>query len=123
MLDESAQSKVDYRREVDRLINAAGEGGEADWYGGKRHSTRVSEPIQLEVCEDLQVPGKSWPVSMHNISAGGFALWSKRKVEPKKRLYVREFTEYGSATWLPAYVTHCTVGIRGFLIGAAFIFD
>lgn len=123
MLDSMKPSVEDCRTEIARLVAAANEGGESDSYGGKRQSTRVSEPLQLEMTSDPTKLHGGWPVSMHNISEGGFALWSKRKLEQKTVVYVREFMEDNSAPWLPARVTHCTVGIRGFLIGAAFVLD
>ncbi|MGB2984898.1 MAG: PilZ domain-containing protein, partial [Phycisphaerae bacterium] len=66
------------------------------------------------------VPSCTWPAIMHNISEGGFAFWSKRQLRQDGSVYVREFSADNSAPWLPACVTHCTVGIKGYLIGAAF---
>lgn len=109
-----------FRHEIARLISIA-QGGEADYYAGKRGTKRVAEGLQLEMtASDPSAGGPCSAVSMHNISEGGFAFWSRRKLEKRTSLFVREFSKDNSRPWLPAHVTHCTVGIRGFLIGAAF---
>ena len=108
------------RREIDRIVATAGQVGEPDLYAGKRHSTRFAEGMQLEVTTDPTNPRASWGVCMHNISEGGCAFWSRRKLEIRSAIYVREYSGDEKQPWLRGYVTHCTVGIRGFLIGAAF---
>jgi hypothetical protein len=105
-------------KSVARLIQSAADCGEVDTYAGKRHTARVSEGVQLEVTEDLSQ--KSFAVSMHNVSETGCAFWIKRKMEIHTPLFLREFTPDDSAPWVPACVTHCTQGIRGFLIGVSF---
>ena len=57
---------------------------------------------------------------MHNVSDGGFAFWSKKVVRRHTTLFVREYTDDISQGWLRARVIHCTVGIWGYFIGAAF---
>ncbi len=106
------------RSEIARLVAAASELGAADSYDGKRDDIRVADGLQLEVRTNLA--GPSAAVSMQNVSEGGFAFWSKTKMAQRDTLFVRQFSEDNSRPWLPAQVTHCTVGIRGFLIGAAF---
>ena len=102
---------------VAQLVESAAD-GEVDSYAGKRHNARITEGVQLEVTEDLR--GKPVAVSMHNVSDTGCAFWIKRKLDVHSLLYVRQFTQDNSAAWMPARVTHCTQGIRGFLVGAAF---
>jgi hypothetical protein len=106
--------------EIARLVATAGEQGEADSYAGKRQFTRFTEGMRLDVTLNPTEPTGSWGVYMHNVSDGGFAFWSKKEVLARTTLFVREYTDDNSQGWLPAKVTHCTVGIRGFLVGAAF---
>ncbi len=109
------------KNEIARLVADAKEFGEADAYDGKRDDMRVADGLQLEV--RTNPIGPSAAVSMQNVSDGGFAFWSKTKMFQRDTLFVRQFSEDNACTWLPAQVTHCTVGIRGFLIGAAFIVE
>lgn len=114
------QQQPDEGSEIKRLVTTAGEDGEPDSYTGKRGSTRFAVGMQLDVCTDRAIPACVWPVTMHNISDGGFAFWSKRQLRMTADIWVREFTADNSAPWLAAYVTHCTVGIKGYLVGAEF---
>ena len=61
-----------------------------------------------------------WPVTMHNVSDSGFALWSRKELYRRTTIYVREFSEDNSRPWLRALVTHRTRGILGYLLGAKF---
>jgi len=107
--------------EIGRLIEAVRSGGDADAYAGKRHATRFAEGIVLELTTDPARPDRTQTVYMHNMSEGGFAFWSRHRIEMRTSIHVRELAEQpGARPWLPAQVTHCTVGIRGFLIGARF---
>ena len=106
--------------QIARLVETAGQSGEADQYAGKRHFTRFAEGMRLEVTLNPAQPSGAWGVYMHNVSDGGFAFWSKKEVPARTTMYVREYAEDNSQGWLKARVTHCTVGIRGFLVGAAF---
>jgi len=108
------------QREISRLVEAAGQQGEADGYAGKRQFTRFAEGMRLDVTLNPAQPSGAWGVYMHNVSDGGFAFWSKKEVPGRTTLFVREYTDDNSEGWLKARVTHCTVGIRGFLVGAAF---
>ena len=108
------------RREIARLVETAAQQGEADQYAGKRHFTRFAEGMRLEVTLNPAQPSGARGVYMHNVSDGGFAFWSKKEVPARTTMFVREYTEDNSQGWLKARVTHCTVGIRGFLVGAAF---
>ncbi len=106
--------------DVARFVERTGGGGEPDSYSGKRQSTRFSEGVTLNVTPDPAMPSATMTVYMHNVSQGGFAFWSKRRMFPRTTVFVREYTGDDAQPWLRAHVTHCTVGIRGFLIGAAF---
>ena len=102
---------------VEQLVRSASE-GEPDHYAGKRHNTRICESIPLEMTEALG--RKPIAVTMHNISRTGCAFWLKRKLEIHAPVYIREFTPDNTALWIPGYVTHCTQGILGYLVGIAF---
>jgi len=107
--------------QVHPLVETAGAaGGEPDEYAGKREDTRLAVGVQLDVTTNLHTPSCTWPVIMHNVSDGGFAFWSKKQLRMGSEIWVREFTAENSENWLPACVTHCTVGIKGYLVGAAF---
>jgi hypothetical protein len=106
--------------DIARWVELAGNQGEADTYAGKRHWTRFAEGMRLDVTLNPAQAGGSWGVYMHNVSDGGFAFWSKKEVPRRTSLFVREYTDDNSQGWVKAKVTHCTVGIRGYLIGAAF---
>jgi hypothetical protein len=106
--------------EIKRLVDVAGETGQPDHYSGKRGAARFRAGMQLDVTTDPGEPACTWPVNMHNISSQGFAFWSKRQLRQGAEICVREFSSEDSAPWLPARVTHCTVGIKGYLVGAEF---
>lgn len=106
--------------EIKRLVNNAGEDGLPDKYTGKRSATRFAVGMQLDVTTDHTVSSLTWPVTMHNISESGFAFWSRQQLRNGREIYVREFSSDNSSPWLPALVTHCTRGIKGYLVGAEF---
>ena len=106
--------------EIERLLRAAGECGEIDAYTGKRDVVRVAEGLQLEVTTDRQDVSAAWAVTMHNVSGGGIAFWSRRDIAERTAIYVREFSPDTPHSWIPALVKHSTRGIRGHLIGASF---
>jgi hypothetical protein len=105
-----------------RLIEtAAAAGAERDEHNGRQVAPRLASGILLDATTDPHTPSCAWPVIMHNVSDGGFAFWSKRQLRTGSDVWVREFRSDESADWLRAVVTRCTVGIKGFLIGAAFV--
>jgi hypothetical protein len=114
------QSSTPVEREIKRLLDAAGQDGKADSYRGKRHTERVADALPLEVTTDPGNPSAVWPATMQDISDGGLAFWSKRNIPPRTVIYIRHFSGDHERIWIPTFVTHCTVGIRGFLIGASF---
>ena len=102
------------------LVTSAQEQGEPDRYTGKRHWMRFSAGMRLEITTDPAKPTASVHVTMQNVSDGGFAFWSKRDLPLYTPLFVREFSTDGDREWVAAKVRHCTVGIRGYLIGGEF---
>ncbi|MGD2108801.1 MAG: PilZ domain-containing protein [Phycisphaerae bacterium] len=106
--------------EIQRMVESAHEGGHADQFTGQRAATRFAAGMQLDVSTDPGVASCTMPVTMHNVSDGGFAFWSKRQFRMNSELFVREFSSDNSLPWVPAVVTHCTTGIKGYLVGAQF---
>lgn len=105
---------------VSELVSSAKEIGEVDESPGKRRWIRYRAGMQLEVTSDTREPCKIQPVIMHSASGGGFAFWARKPLRVKSLIFVREYSSDVPNDWLAACVCHCTVGIRGFLVGAAF---
>jgi len=108
------------KQEIARLVGIAKEQGSADIYAGKRQRTRYRAGMPFEARTEPASESTAWFVKMHNISISGFACWSKKPVKEGSRMLVREFPDDKPKIWLPARVRHCSAGIRGYLIGAAF---
>lgn len=106
--------------EISRLVFEAAQVGIPDRYKGKRECTRYAAGLLFDVTADPHEPGEARPVSMHNISYGGFAFWSRTQLALGQSLAIGEFTQDGHHVWLWSMVTHCTRGIKGFLIGVQF---
>jgi hypothetical protein len=120
-MDTQAREKAGgHSGDVARFVVNAGQDGTPDSYSGKRKSTRFSEGVMLDVTTDPGRTSASLLVYMHNVSDGGFGFWSRKKVPARTVLFVREHSEEDDAPWVQAQVTHCTFGLRGFLVGASF---
>ena len=115
--DRPAQSD---EREISRLVTVASQENRRDVYAGKRRWRRYSTGMKLEAVFDRADTSDAFPVTMHNVSEIGLAFWAKREIEPGADVYLREFSDDDDRVWVGAHVTHCTSGIRGFLIGAKF---
>ncbi|MCH7993719.1 MAG: response regulator [Planctomycetes bacterium] len=103
-----------------RLLERAVEADERDTYAGKRAWTRYRLGMRVEATTDPTRPSASWHVSIHNVSGGGIALWSTVKLPIASAVWVRDCVEEDRPKWLKGRVAHCTVGLRGHLIGVAF---
>ena len=108
------------KQEISRLVSAASQENRGDVYAGKRRWPRYTTGMQLEATFDRSNPPEVFPVTMHNVSDIGLAFWTRAQIEPSTDIYLREFTNHDDCNWVGAHVTHCTPGIRGFLIGAQF---
>jgi len=107
--------------EITRLVSTAIETGQPDVSAPrKRARSRFLVGMQLDVTTDPISVDETWPVCMHNISDGGFAFWTKQQVRAGSRIWVREFSGEEPNPWIAAHVTHCTTGLRGYLVGAEF---
>jgi signal transduction histidine kinase/CheY-like chemotaxis protein len=120
MANVQQQAEAAGVQEVARLVGKAREVGQADAFLGKRRWVRYQLGLRLEVTTGGSAPSDTWPAVMHNVSGGGFGFWSKRKLEKGDCIFIREWLETKSGEWLPAWVTHCTTGIQGHLVGARF---
>ncbi|MCH7632619.1 MAG: PilZ domain-containing protein, partial [Planctomycetes bacterium] len=103
-----------------RLLERAVEIGEPDTYAGKRAWTRYRLGMRVEATTDPTRPSASWHVNIHNVSGGGIAFWSTEKLPIASAVWIRDCVENEKPRWLKGRVAHCTVGMRGHLIGVAF---
>jgi len=108
------------QQEIYRLLDSARLNGSEDKYTGKRRHTRYNVGLACELTTDPAKPSKQWFVSLHNLSGGGFACWSKTQLKPRTRIFLREFAPENPGAWISGQVCHCTPGLRGYLIGAIF---
>lgn len=105
---------------IEKLVGAASQCGQADRYAGKRRCPRFADGVLLEITTDPRQAAEWKTVHMHNVSASGCAFWSKRPLAIRTAVWVREVTDSEPEPWLPGEISHCTLGIRGFLIGVSF---
>ena len=106
--------------EIQKLVTSAQEQGESDCYAGKRRWMRFRAGMRLEITTDPVDPSAFVHVTMQNVSDGGFAFWSKKEIPQYTPLFVREFSTEDDREWVAGKVRHCTVGIRGYLVGGEF---
>ncbi|MGB0715927.1 MAG: hypothetical protein ACPGXK_08615 [Phycisphaerae bacterium] len=92
-----------------------------DAYPGKRDHSRYRDEFDLEATlepdKNDRVPMRA---IMHNICSTGIAFWVRTEIEPGTLIYLRNFKADTSDIWVETKATHCTRGIRGYLIGAEF---
>lgn len=117
------QSQSNQKEGISRLVSEAMEIGYPQSKGRGRHATRFSVGMQLDASTDPENQAASWSVTMHNVSDSGIAFWSKQQVRIRWDIWIREFSKDNSAPWICAHVTHCTVGLKGYLVGARFEVD
>ena len=99
------------------LLEQAVEIGEPDTYAGKRAWTRYRLGMRVEATTDPTRPSASWHVNIHNVSGGGIAFWSTAHLPNALAVWIRDCVENEKPRWLKGRVAHCTVGLRGHLIG------
>ncbi len=120
MTDQDQPNTQEHHEEITRLVSVARTDGQPEKRTDGRSAPRFAVGMRLDVTTDPDVEQCAWPATMHNISDSGFAFWSRRQLRNGGEIWVREFSGDNSSPWLPAHVTHCTVGIKGYLVGAAF---
>lgn len=106
--------------EISRLLDEARPGGEGDASLGKRSWSRHTLDREIEVSLDLNPPFQPWSANLYNISGGGIAFWSKKNIEPDTAIVFRVARESRDEGWISGVVKHCTMGVRGYLVGLAF---
>lgn len=93
-----------------------------DPYPGKRDKARFRDEFDLEATlEPDNAERAPMRAVMHNICTTGIAFWIRSEAEPGNILYLRDYGAEDQGVWVETKVTHCTRGIRGFLIGAEFL--
>lgn len=107
---------------VKELLAAVRRGGRQDRYAGKRKSSRFSDGSLLDMTTDPNDPSALHTVYLHNLSESGFAFWARMRLEPHAAVFIR-CSDEGDQAWIPGRVTHCTHGLRGFLVGGQFQLD
>lgn len=120
---QRSESQSQVRKEVARLIRSLRKKGGADFYSGKRRDQRFSDVVPLETTLTPNNPAARKNAYLHNISESGIAWWCKDRISERSTVYIRWLTDDGPGPWLATRVTHCTVGIRGFLVGSAFVLE
>jgi len=106
--------------ELTGLISKALRRGKPDVFQGRRRWVRYYLGMRIELAAADPERDETWTGVMHNISGGGIGFWSKRPMPARTRFRFRDLSEGESAVWIAAHVTHCTLGIGGYLIGARF---
>lgn len=106
--------------EINRLLGVAREHGQVDVFPAKRRWPRAYWGTRLEVAVGSADASDSRQVIMHDISGGGCGFWSREKIPVGTKLRIREWSPQTQAAWLPATATHCTLGVAGYRVGAAF---
>lgn len=109
--------------EVERLVKLARKEGEEDNYPGKRKATRISNGLSLELTDNPTHPSAINYVTMNDVSLSGLSFWSRQKASYASQIYIRFYVDDTPSQWIPALVKHCSVGLRGHVIGAEFVLD
>lgn len=108
------------QKEIVRLLSKGRDAGRRDVFPGKRRWARFQLGLPLQIMIGRGQSAETLSAVMHNISGGGIGFWSRRALSVRDQILLREETGSGRADWTPIQVTHCAVGIKGFLIGARF---
>jgi signal transduction histidine kinase/CheY-like chemotaxis protein len=113
-------SKHPQEREISRWVQNAQLEGVPDAYRGKRQRTRYIVGMSLQLSANPEDPSATCLGTMHNVSGGGLGVWTKEKIEHGSVIFVRDDSAGTFSPWLQVEVKHVSLGLRGYLIGAAF---
>ncbi|MHC5110633.1 MAG: hypothetical protein ACYTHJ_12245 [Planctomycetota bacterium] len=91
-----------------------------DAYTGKRDQKRFRDEFELEAVLDLKSDHPQLLATMHNICETGIAFWVRNELDVGRSLFLRTYGCGDSATWVEVKISHCTRGIRGYIVGASF---
>ena len=120
MSNGSSKVRIGDKHDIERFFRTAAQYGEPDQYKGKRYESRIANALMLEASLDPRNPADVWAVTMKDISEGGVSFWAKQKFPIRTPVHIREYNSSSSGIWLAGNVTHCTSGLRGYLVGVAF---
>ncbi len=112
---------VEEAEQVLQLVELARDMGEPDTYPGKRGWSRYNAALPLEFTVDPHQTAGIAPATMHNISGGGVAFWSRKDIPLHSIVFIRGWSDESPTLWVGAKVCHATIGLKGFLIGAEFL--
>lgn len=107
-------------RTAPAILQFARKEGHKDVFAGKRAYARYHIGVSTELTTDPTNPDASWPVVTHNVSGAGVGLWSTERLAAGTEVHVRDITEESRPTWLAGHVQHCSMGIRGYLLGICY---
>jgi signal transduction histidine kinase/CheY-like chemotaxis protein len=113
-------TKSSEKEAIRRLIRRGWEEGRCDIFLAKRRWFRYKLGLRLDVTTNPDDPDASWACIMHNVSGGGVGFWSRRELTSDSVVFIREYSADNRGEWIQVRVSHCTVGIQGYLIGASF---
>jgi len=99
------------------ILQVARSEGKADAFVGKRAFARYSIGLSTQLSLDPTGPRPPWSAVTHNVSGGGMGLWSRERLSVGTVVYIRDLNDESSDVWLAGRVRHCSVGIRGYLLG------
>jgi len=108
--------------EIRRLVALAENDGHPDRYTGKRKKGRMKSKLWMEIrFEDSDQ--KPHQISTRDISVEGVGFCSRKKMEIRDVVYLRDCTDGRAHPWLKVRVTHCINGLRGYVVGGEFVDD
>lgn len=107
---------------VPAILQYAHDEGTKDVFAGKRAYGRYNIGVSTELTTNPAEASASWSVVTHNVSGGGVGVWSRQRLAPGTPVHVRDTSNAHGADWLPGSVEHCSVGLRGYLLGISFDF-
>lgn len=120
MSTTTSESPEAQRAEITRLVEFASERGKPDAYTGKRDNCRYRPTFHIDVTTDPSSSDATFESHLHNLSLAGVAFWSRKEIPPGTNVFLRESDTRETAIWVEATITHCSFGIRGFLVGGQF---
>jgi len=106
--------------DVPGLLELARDEGSPDVFAGKRAYARYTIGVSTKLTTDPVSKSDAWSVVTHSISGGGVGLWSRERLDTGTAVHVLDVNDSAGNMWLPGHVQHCSVGIRGYLIGVSF---
>jgi len=117
---DSSSSAEAQREQILMWLTQAMRDNAGDAYPGKRDQKRFRDEFELEAVLVLENEQPQLLATMHNICETGVAFWVRTELDIGRSLFLRTSDGEESAIWVEVKVSHCTRGIRGFIVGASF---